>query len=81
MGFKKRPMTEAEFISASAGESRVQNEIVALKKEAVHVINVRIPEELWNQFNMYIETKATRRESKNQVLLDALEAHLKSRMK
>lgn len=79
MGFKKRPMTEAEFISASAGESRVQ-EIVAPKKEAVHVINVRIPEELWNQFNTYIETKATRRESKNQVLLDALEAHLKSRM-
>lgn len=80
MGFKKRPLTEAEFISASAGESSVQNEIVAPKKEAVHVINVRIPEELWNQFNMYIETKATRRESKNQVLLDALEAHLKSRM-
>lgn len=79
MGFKKRPRTEEEFINASNSEPTKESVSAFASKEATFFINLRVPESLWNRLNYYVENHASRRESKNQVILDALEAHLKNK--
>lgn len=76
MGFKKRPQTEAEFVNASSGIIIKPKDST---KDQIFYLNLRVPESLWDRLNYYVENHASRRESKNQIILDALDIHLKTK--
>ena len=74
---KPQAKTEEEWITQE--EKKALGKNLPQEKEREIPFTVRIPESLFNRLNVFMETKAMRKESKNAVFLTGLEQFLSER--
>lgn len=85
-GFKKRPKIEAPSMSTAANDfvsSTPDNVILTATKKKTEVggaINARFPKDIWDKLSYFDTNIASRHESKNQFIVNAVEKELNRRI-